>query len=59
MENIDLTCWLRDLSGLRRYSSLGINVAFTVPSCPGRDVTRAFPKGVSMIVPFVIIPLRS
>ncbi len=30
-----------------------------VPSCPGREVTRAEPKEVFMIVPFVITPLRS
>ena len=46
-------------SDVKGYLSLGIRVAFTVPFCPGRDVTRAFPREVSMIVPFVMTPLRS
>ena len=29
-----------------------------VPCCPGREVIFAWPRGVSMIVPFVITPLR-
>ena len=36
----------------------GTNTAFIVPSCPGRDVIFAKPRLVSMIVPFVMTPLR-
>lgn len=46
-------------SAVEGYFSLGIRVASMVPICPGRDVTRAFPRVVSMIVPFVMTPLRS
>jgi len=33
-------------------------MAFTIPFWPGRDVTRAVPSGVSMIVPLVMTPRR-
>jgi len=33
-------------------------MAFTNPCWPGRDVTRACPSGVSIIVPLVMTPRR-
>ena len=41
------------------YSSSVVSVAFTTPVCPGLDVTRACPSGVSMMVPLVMTPLLS
>lgn len=41
------------------YSSFVVSIALTVPFCPGLDVTRACPSGVSMTVPLVMTPLRS
>ena len=39
------------------YSSSVVSVAFTMPFCPGLDVTFACPSGVSMMVPLVMTPL--
>ena len=39
------------------YSSSDTSIAFTMPFCPGLDVTRACPSGVSMMVPLVMTPL--